>query len=265
MTGPDIHFEVDHGVARLRLSRPGKRNALTREMLWGIASHLRSIEGLPDLRLLVLSAEGSVFCAGMDLGQMQETAQRDDAFDVWQGDARLYRHVVGMLADLAAPTLAVVGGPAVAGGVGLVAACDLALAAEEATFSLPEPRRGITAAVVTPLLLRRVGMAAAGHLLLSGESWSADDALRWGLCQRVLPAGQLDSAATELARSILSGAPQAVRETKRFLRDCLGGRLDAQLDRATDLSALARSQPEAREGLQAFLEKRTPAWGSGSP
>ena len=260
MSEPDVQFDFSHGVARLRLNRPQKRNALTREMLWGLAAHLRSIEASPELRLLVLSAEGTVFCAGMDLGQMQETAKLDDAFDVWQGDSRLYRHVVGALVDLPAPTIAVVGGPAVAGGVGLVAACDLVLAADSAEFSLPEPRRGITASVVTPLLLRKVNLGAANQLLLSGQPWSAADALRCGLCQQVVSAGRLATAADDLEQSILAGAPQALRESKRFLRECLGGRLDAQLDRATDLSALARSQPEAREGLQAFFEKRPPAW-----
>jgi methylglutaconyl-CoA hydratase len=158
------------------------------------------------------------------------------------------------------PVLAVVQGPAVAGGLGLVLACDLVIAADTATFSLPEPKRGITAAIVTPLLAYRAGTAAASHLLLSGQSLDAKGARQTVLCQSVVEAAQLQAAAEELVRSILSGAPGALAVTKQQLRDCAAVDVLAQLKQAVAVSAQARETTEAREGLAAFMEKRPPAW-----
>ncbi|MGQ0635014.1 MAG: enoyl-CoA hydratase/isomerase family protein [Planctomycetaceae bacterium] len=248
------------GVVTLSLNRPQKRNALTRELLTELAGSLREIESRADVRLLLLTGTGSAFCAGMDLGQMEETASRPDAREVWQADAALYRDVVATLFQLHCPTLAVVPGPALAGGLGLVAACDLVLAADKATFALPEPKRGITAAIVTPLLVYRTGAAAASLLLFSGKPVSAEPARELGLCHAVVPADQLSQAADELAGSVLTGAPGALATTKRLLLACAGPEVLAQLDRALVVSAEARETAEAREGLQAFLEKRPPAW-----
>jgi methylglutaconyl-CoA hydratase len=170
---------------------------------------------------------------------------------------------VRTLFECRCPTLAVLPGPAVAGGVGLALACDLVLAAESVTFALPEPKRGITSAVVTPILVYRVGPSAASYLLLSGESVDAQRALQMGLCHQVVASSGLPAAADQLEHSILSGAPEANATTKRHLRDCAAGNFLAQLDRAVAVSAQARESAEAREGLQAFLEKRSPNWAPG--
>ena len=166
---PAILVQSDRGVTRVSLNRPDKRNALSRELLADLLRTVSDAAADPGLRLLVLTGEGVVFCAGMDLAQMQETASRPDAAEVFRSDTQLYRDLVGRLIDLPVPVLAVLPGPAVAGGLGLVLACDLVIAVDSATFWLPEPRRGISAAIITPLLFQRCGLSASSDLLLSGR------------------------------------------------------------------------------------------------
>ncbi|MGE5192960.1 MAG: enoyl-CoA hydratase/isomerase family protein [Deltaproteobacteria bacterium] len=260
MSEPLILITTSDGVVRLTLNRPQKRNALTRELLAELLAKLEEVAARSDARCLVLAASGPVFCAGMDLAQMQETAARPDASKVWHADTELYHDVATALFQLPVPTLAVVQGPAVAGGLGLVLACDLVIAAETATFALPEPQRGITAAIVTPLLVYRAGAAGASFLLLSGEALDARSAQRMGLCQSIVEPVRLHAAADEQVRSILSGAPGALAITKQELRACAAVDVLAHLRRAVAVSAQARESPEAREGLAAFLEKRQPKW-----
>jgi len=241
------------------LNRPQKRNALTRELLAELRNSVLDAAGRKDLRCLVLEASGPVFCAGMDLAQMEETASRNDAREVWHADTRLYHDVVASILTLPAPTIAVVQGPALAGGVGLVLACDLVLASESATFALPEPKRGITAAIVTPLLVHRVGISAASWLLLSGEGIDSARARDFGLCHEVVAPPDLAAARDRRIASILSGAPGALAISKLQLT-AQSAELPKQLLSAIAVSAQARETLEAREGLAAFLEKRPPAW-----
>jgi len=264
MSDPLILCARTDGVVQLTLNRPQKRNALTREMLAELLSRLNEIKELPDVRCVVLAANGPVFCAGMDLSQMQETSALPDAAKIWHTDTQLYHDVALALFQLSMPTLAVVQGGAIAGGLGLVLACDLVLAAETAVFSLPEPKRGITAAIVTPLLVHRTGPAGAALLLLSGASIDARRAQQLGICQTVVEPAQLDASADQLVASILTGAPEALAVTKRLLRATTASGLAEQLAQAAEISAQARETPEAREGLAAFLEKRAPSWTASS-
>ncbi len=260
MSDPLILCARTEGVVQLTLNRPQKRNALTREMLAELLTRLNEIAGLTDVRCVVLAANGPVFCAGMDLTQMNETAARPDAAKVWGTDTQLYHDVVLALFQLPMPTLAVVQGGAVAGGLGLVLACDLVLAADTAIFSLPEPKRGITAAIVTPLLVHRTGPSGAALLLLSGATIDARRAQQLGICQTLVEPARLDASADELVQSVLGGAPGALAISKRQLRATTAGSLAVQLAQAVDVSAQARETAEAREGLAAFLEKRPPTW-----
>jgi methylglutaconyl-CoA hydratase len=255
-----ILIAANDGIVRLTLNRPHKRNALTRELLAELLAKLKEVAARSDTRCLVLAAYGPAFCAGMDLAQMQESALRPDAPQIWHADTELYHDVVAAIFQFPSPVLAVVQGPAVAGGLGLVLACDLVIAADTATFALPEPRRGITAAIVTPVLAYRAGTAGASYLLLSGESIDARAARRMGICHSVVEPAQLQSAANEQVRSILSGSPGALAITKQQLRASAAVDVLAQLRRAVAVSARARETAEAREGVAAFLEKRPPQW-----
>ncbi len=248
-----------NGVVRLTLNRPQKRNALTRELLAELHAAILAAAGRTDLRCLVLEAAGPVFCAGMDLAQMEETASRAEAREAWHSDTQLFYNVITAIMALPAPTIAIVQGPALAGGVGLVLACDLILASESATFALPEPKRGITAAIVTPLLVHRVGVSAASWMLLSGEGIDSARAREIGLCHEIVAAADLGAARDRLIASVLSGAPGALAIAKQQLAAC-HAEVPKHLLSAVTVSAQARETPEAREGLAAFLEKRPPAW-----
>ena len=255
-----VKNNITDGIARIVLSRSDKRNALSRELIDQLTEAVGSVEADASIRLLVLAAEGSVFCAGMDLGEMQGRASQSNASELWKQDTRVYHYLLVKLFRLTVPTLAVVQGPALAGGLGLVLACDMVLASETAFFSLPEPKRGITAAVVSPLLIHRIGPGAATQLLLSGEQVSAADAHRIGLCHGVVTADKLDARERELASSIMTGAPSALAMTKQLLIDNVWPELSKQLESGMRVSAQARETADAREGLAAFLEKREPNW-----
>lgn len=245
-------------VLEIRLNRPAKRNALTREMLTQFREILLSIA--PQIRVLVISAEGSVFCAGMDLQQMQAAANDPSASDIFQRDASLYRHVLQLLLQTGVPTVCLVQGPALAGGVGIVLACDLVVAVQGASLSLPEPQRGITAAIVAPLLRLRAGFSGAKKLLLSGMGMTSEEAERCGIFHWRVDAGQFASRRDDLLKSIQSGAPQAMAETKRQISAGVMEALSSEWNIAEQESALIRRSEEAREGLQAYLERRPPRW-----
>ena len=251
---------IHGGVARLVLNRPQKRNALSRQLIDELTAGVAEVAGDASARMFILAAEGSVFCAGMDLGEMQDRAGRPDAARLWQQDTQVYRDLVMSIFNLRVPTLAAVQGPVLAGGVGLVAACDFVLASEAASFTLPEPRRGISPAVVAPLLIYRVGAGRATPLLLSGRTIAADDAYRIGLCHELAPQRELAARESAWVDSVLAGAPGALAKTKQLIIDCAAAGLAGQIDMAMRVSAEARSTPEAREGLAAFLEKREPRW-----
>jgi len=256
-----VSLEVENGVATVTLNRPDKRNALTKTMIEQL-HHALELAPQEGARVLLLKAEGTVFCAGMDLGEMQQRAQAPNASELWDRDSKIYRDMVVSLFTMEIPTVAVVQGAVVAGGMGMILACDIVLASNEAVFALPEPKRGITAAMVTPLLAYRVGAGIATYLLLSGENVSAHDAHRMGLCHLHSSPTDLQTREDELVSSILTGSPAALSITKRHLHDVSANRVIEQIDASVAVSAKARETEDAQEGLQAFLEKRKPRWSS---
>lgn len=251
---------IHNGVGRITLSRPEKRNALKREFIEQLQQAIAQLKSETGLRVIGIEAEGKVFCAGMDLGEMQERAKSPDGKQEWQKDSEAYCQLLKEIYSLPVPTMVVLQGPVLAGGVGLVLACDLIVASEDSFFMLPEPMRGITAAMVTPLLVHRVGAGTAGHLLLSGERMSARRAFQLGLCYDVVSSQDLAQRAETLMNSILTGSQAALAITKRHLAQCSNERLEDQIEMSVTISAEARETADAREGLAAFLEKRQPAW-----
>ena len=259
-----LKTSFDGQICRLLLNRPEKRNALNREFIAQLLDCVRASRQQEGLRLLLVQATGPAFCSGMDLEEMRLRAVSGDAEQEWQEDARIYAELLTSIYQLPVPTVAVAQGPAIAGGMGLLLACDLVVASEQAFFALPEPARGITAAIVTPLLMHRVGAGPATQLLLSGMRWDADHALNVGLCVDVVKPNQLTARVDELTRSILQGARSALAITKKQIASCVGDQqtdhLAAQLQQAVQVSAEARRTDDAREGLDAFLHKRKPTW-----
>jgi methylglutaconyl-CoA hydratase len=258
---PQLVTQADPGgIHSIKLNRPEKRNALTRELIQSLLTAVKVVKADSSARVLVLQGEGSVFCAGMDLKEMQERAADPNAKSLWTEDARIYRELLETLFTLPVPVIASINGPALAGGFGLVLTCDFILASEDAFFSLPEPKRGIAAAVVTPFLIHRVGAGIANQWLLSGENISAERARQAGLCYGVAKNDQLETQAELLIKSILTGSPSALATTKKHLINCISADFKKMLDLSMEVSAQARETEDAREGLSAFLEKRKPNW-----
>ncbi len=255
-----VKSTIESGVGRITLSRPEKRNALKRAFIEQIRESLNLLSRDDSLRVLILEAEGSVFCAGMDLGEMQLRAESDSGKQEWQKDSEVYADLLSALFQLPVPTIAALQGPALAGGVGLVLACDFIVASSSTFVMLPEPARGITAAMVTPFLVHRMGAGPATQLLLSGERMSIERCYENGLVYEVVASDALPARVDALAKSIMSGARFALAITKGHVHQCSGGHVVEQLQKSIAVSAEARETDDAREGLAAFLEKRKPNW-----
>ena len=255
-----VRINIHQHAGTIILNRPEKRNALSRALLAELTQALEDLHREKRVRAVILTGSGPAFCAGMDLQEMQETAQQDNAFDLWNEDALVYRDLMEMMLRFPKPLIAAVNGPALAGGAGLMLACDIVVAAETATFGLPEPLRGLVAGVVSPLLAFRAGGGVAGYLLMTSAIIDAERCHRLGLFHEVLPADLLWPRAVELAEQCAKGAPEALQLTKRMLNETLGEHLMTELSAGAAISATARTTEAAAEGLAAFLAKREPKW-----
>jgi len=242
------------------LNRPDKRNALSRELLAELEGAFRTFHREKAVRAVVITGAGSAFCAGMDLAEMQTAAPGDEADARFQEDAENYRDLLELMLRFPKPLIAAVNGPAVAGGLGIMLACDIVIAAAESHFGLPEPRRGVVAGIVSPLLAFRIGAGQAAPLLLTGRMIDGDEAHRIGLVHELVSHDLLWARATLIAEEIALNAPEALLLTKRMLNEVIGEQLFTQLSAGAAVSAAARTTESAAEGLRAFVEKRTPVW-----
>jgi methylglutaconyl-CoA hydratase len=260
----------DHGPVReLRLARPEVHNALDEELIRALTAAFTSVPA--STRAVLLSAEGKSFCAGADLLYMQRVA----AFSAEENraDARRLAALFRAVRDCPAFVLGRIQGTALGGGCGLVAACDLAVAAAESRFGFTEVRLGIVPATISPFVIDRIGAAKARALFPTGEVFDAAEALRIGLVDRVVPGPEVDAAIDRVLASLLAAAPGASREAKG-----LAGRAEAWVAswhrgespeataaESADLIARMRALPEGREGIAAFLGKRKPSWAAEPP
>lgn len=257
-----VVIKVNHPSATIILSRPEKRNALTRQMLVDLTQAFDDLFQERKVRAVILTGAGSAFCAGMDLGEMHATAQQPEreAWDQWHDDAVAYRDLLDRMLRFPKPIIAAVNGPAIAGGMGLLLASDLVLAAPSAEFALPEPRRGIVAGIVSPLLFFRVGGSQSANLLLTARTIGAEEAHRIHLVHEIVASDLLWARGHALAGEIARCAPEAIQLTKRLLNETIGEHLETLLSAAAAASATARTTSAAAEGLAAFIEKREPKW-----
>lgn len=242
------------------LDRPDKRNALSRQLLEDLQQAFSDLHQEKQVRAVILTGAGSAFCAGMDLGEMRATAQADDAAQQWMSDAVQYRDLLETMLRFPKPIIAAVNGPAFAGGLGLVLASDIVIASRQASLALPEPRRGLVAGLVSPLLAFRVGGGQAARLLLSADTYDAFEAHRIGLFHELVDHDNVWARAHALAGEIAKGAPESLQLTKRLLNETIGEHLFTLLSAGAAASATARTTEAATEGLTAFLEKREPNW-----
>jgi methylglutaconyl-CoA hydratase len=250
------------GVATVTLNRPAVNNAYNGELIDGLIETFSRLEREPSLRCVVLRGAGRHFQAGADLSFLQHlrTVSLEENRDFSQ---RTVAAIDG-LRHFSRPTLALIHGGCFGGGVGIAAACDIAIAAQDAVFALTEIRWGITPAPVIPLLVDRIGSRALGRVALTGERFGAGEALRIGLVHEVCPAAELDLVAARVVENILMAAPEAVAMTKRLVAEAVSTPdTPAFRDRIVSEAASRRRLAEAAEGLLSFAEKRAPGWYPG--
>lgn len=247
------------GVATLTLNRPERRNAFDDAMIAELRDACVALGADGRVRLVVLTGAGAAFSAGADIRWMQRMATYTEAEN--RADARRLAEMLRTLDDLPKPTIARVNGAAIAGGVGLVSCCDIAVAAADAVFAVAEVRVGLLPATIAPYLLRTIGPRAARRYFLTGESFPAEEAQRIGLVHEVVPAAVLDAAVERAILALLAGAPGAQGHAKRMIAAVAGRPVTEELIALTAQAiGDARASEEGREGLAAFLEKRRPRW-----
>jgi methylglutaconyl-CoA hydratase len=257
-------LRTDHdprGIVTLTLDRPEARNALSAALVARLTDELDTLAGDAGVRAIMLTGAGDVFCAGADIGEMRAAGAAPPAQN--EADSRRFATMLERLERQPQPTLALVNGAAFGGAVGLIAACDIALAATSARFALSEVRLGLVPAMISPYVIRAIGTREARRWFLSGEAMDAATALRIGLVHEAVDPGSLAAAADGVLGALLAGAPGAQAEIKRLIRHATG-RSDAgdeaMLADTARWIARVRAGPEAREGLSAFLERRKPRW-----
>jgi methylglutaconyl-CoA hydratase len=254
------------GIVTLTLDRPEAKNALSGELVAKLADALATLAADDAARTVVLTGAGEVFCAGADIGEMRRAGSSPPAQN--EADARRFAGMLEALERLPQPTVAVVNGPAMGGAVGLVACCDIALASDRARFALSEVRLGLVPAMISPYVMRAIGVRQARRWFLTGEAMDAAQAQAIGLVHEVAPAADLAALVARMVEALQAGGPAAQREIKQLIRHVTGRGEAADAAMQTDTAgwiARVRSGAEAREGLTAFLERRKPGWIRGDP
>ena len=254
-----VRIERDHDVVRVTLNRPELNNALNELLIDELGVTFDSIAADRSIATVVLAGEGKSLCAGADINWMRKagTYTREENIN----DALPLVRMLSALDRMPQTTVARVQGPIYGGGVGVVAACDIAIGSSEATFCLSEVRLGIVPGMISPYVLRAIGERTARRYFQTAEVFSAEEARRIGLLHEVVGPEALDERIAKMLKQLKSAAPGARSIAKRLAGDIAGRPIDdALMSETAELIADVRATPEAREGLSAFLEKRKPSW-----
>ena len=247
------------GVETICLNRPEVRNAFNDEVIAELTQAFVDLAERDEVRAVVLAAEGPAFCAGADLNWMRRMADYTRAENL--ADAGKLAEMLRVIYACPKPTVARVQGDVFAGGMGLVAACDMAVSVDTATYCLSEVKLGLIPATISPYVIRAMGARAAHRYFLTAERFSADEALRIGFVHEVVAADALDAKVDELLKALVSVSPSAVRACKALVQDVANREINAALIERTVVGiADIRASAEGKEGVQAFLQKRKPSW-----
>jgi methylglutaconyl-CoA hydratase len=246
-------------AATVTLNRPDVRNAFNETAIAEITQAFRALDGDGGVRAIVLAARGPAFCAGADLNWMKKMAGYTHEEN--RADAAQLAEMLRVIHACSKPVVAKVQGDCYAGGMGLVAACDIAVAAEQAHFCLSEVKLGLIPATISPYVIRAMGENAARRYFLTAERFSAPEALRIGFVHAVMAADALDAGVADIVKALAANSPNAVREAKRLVREVAAAPLTPALivDTAERIADI-RASDEGREGVRSFLEKRKPGW-----
>jgi methylglutaconyl-CoA hydratase len=244
-------------ITVVTLNRPERRNALTIELLTQLRDAIKAASNEPQGRVVILRGAGAAFCTGLDL---REAAEQTKA----HATAEMVANTLIDISQTHLITIAAVHGAAVAGGAGIMSACDFVVAAQRTKIGYPEVRRGLVAGLVMSFLRRQVGERKTRELLLGSELIDAERAKEIGLVNRVVAQDNLMSEALKFAESALQGAPGALAQTKRLIDELWWRSVKQDVDLALKYHMQARESAEAREGIAAFNEKRKPKWVEGT-
>jgi methylglutaconyl-CoA hydratase len=259
MSPSTLEISIAHHVAVIWMAREKVRNAFNETMIADLAKTFRELGADSDVRAIVLAGRGPAFCAGADLDWMRKIAGYSLAEN--RIDARKMAEMLRLIYECPKPTIARVHGDAYAGGIGLLSACDIAVAATKAAFCLSETKLGLIPATISPYVLHAMGANAARRYFLTAERFDAAEAYRIGLVHDIALLEQLDARINEMLGALMQASSHAVREAKRLVRE-IGGRPvdDALLLDTAERIAVVRASDDAKEGIRAFLEKRKPRW-----
>ena len=252
--------QTTNGAIRtITLSRPDVRNAFNDEVIAELKAAFEDAGQASDVRCVVLTAVGPAFCAGADLNWMRRMA--DYTRDENLADAACLAEMLRTLYECSKPTIARVQGDVFAGGVGLVAACDIAVSVDTATFCLSEVKLGLIPATISPYVVRAMGARASHRYFLTAERFDAIEAHRIGLVHEVVTADALDAKVNELTQALVNASPNAVKACKQLVQDVANKDIDSALIART-VAGIAdiRASAEGKEGVQSFLQKRKPNW-----
>ncbi|MEV4170949.1 enoyl-CoA hydratase-related protein [Nonomuraea sp. NPDC049709] len=250
-----VHQDLAGGVATITLDSPPNRNALSVRLLGELADRLGWALAEPEARVIVLTATGTVFCSGADIKEQRASEGRPGA-----PVTASFPEVLELLWESPKPVICRLNGTARAGGLGLVAACDFAIAPLTASFAFTEVRLGVAPAMISVPVLRRLGARAAAEYFLTGEVFDAARAAEIGLLSKAVPEEELDATVARYARMLMKGGPEALAITKRLVREVPGVSFQEGLRRMTELSAERFTSEEGQEGIAAYMEKRPPKW-----
>jgi methylglutaconyl-CoA hydratase len=254
-----LDVQYDAQIATVILNRPDVRNAFNGAMVAELTQAFHELGASEKIRAIILAANGPAFCAGGDLAWMKNVASFDPAQNL--ADAQAMADMLRSIDRCPQPVLAKVQGDCYAGGLGLVAACDIAIGTESANFCLSEVKLGLIPATISPYVIRAIGERAARRYFLTAERFDAIEAQRIGLLHEAVPLAALDGRVAGIAKSLCAAGPHAVRRSKRLVHEVAAREFDdALLADTAAWIAEVRAGDEGREGMQAFLEKRKPSW-----
>ena len=258
-TPETLEVEVRNGVGIVTLNRPEVHNAFNETLIAELTGTLRTLEADAAVRAVILAGSGKSFCAGADLNWMKKMAGYGHAENL--ADAQALALMLRTLHGLAKPTIARIHGAAFGGGVGLVACCDIAVAAADANFALSEAKLGLIPATISPYVIEAIGARQARRYFLTAERFTAAEAWRIGLVHELVPAAEIDARINEILGALLRAGPQAQLECKALIRGVAHRPIDAAVIAGTaEHIAQVRASPEGREGVAAFLERRAAGW-----
>ena len=259
-----VEVKVTDNVGTVILNRPEHGNTLVRIMVHQLSEAFDDLYREKRVRAIILTGAGEAFCRGTDLEEINDTSQQKaewaESEERWGEDAADYRDLLLRMLEITKPIIAAVNGPVLSSGAGLVMASDIVVASHEGTFGLPDPRRGLVAGVVAPLVCHRLGAGHAARLLLSSTTIDAREAARLGIFHELVASDKVWARAFELARDCAEGAPEALQLTKRLLNETIGEQLETQLTAGAIMQATAFTTAAAQEGIAAFLAQRKPEW-----